>query len=59
MRTATGMPWAVQLLPQPKWPSGKASASRARGQGVEARYLRSNHAGDFKIDALVATLPGA
>ena len=48
----------------PRWPSGKASASRAEDPGFESSLRRdffsgSSHTSDSKIDTLVATLPGA
>ena len=51
-----------KLLP-PRWPRGKASASRAEDPGFESR-LRGilsglNHTSDLKIGTPVATLPGA
>ena len=46
----------------PRWPSGKASASRAEGPGFESRLHRgfsgSSHSSDLKIGTPVATLPG-
>ena len=47
----------------PHWPSGKASASRAKDPGFESRLRRdffwSSHTSDLKIDTPVPTLPGA
>ena len=47
----------------PRWPSGKASVSRAEGPGFESACGRifsgSSHTSDFKIGTPVATLPGA
>ena len=48
----------------PRWPSGKASASRAEDPGFEFRLRRDfigveSHTSDLKIDTPVATLPGA
>ena len=47
----------------PRWPSGKASASRAEDPGFESRLRRdfsgSSHTSDLKIGTPVATLPGA
>ena len=48
----------------PRWPSGKASASRAEDPGFESRLRlnfvsRSSHTSDLKIGAPVATLPDA
>ena len=50
--------------PPPRWPSGKASASRAEDPGFESRLRRdffsgSSHTSDLKIGTPVATLPGA
>ena len=49
--------------PGPRWPSGKASASRAEDPGFESRlcrdFLGSSHTSDSKIGTPVATLPGA
>ena len=52
------------LFPRPpRWPSGKASASRAEDPGFESRLRRnfsgSSHTSDSKIGTLVATLPWA
>ena len=45
----------------PRWPSGKASASRAEDPGFESRLRRdffgSSHTSDLKIGTPVATLP--
>ena len=53
---------ALQGRP-PRWPSGKASASRAEDAGFESRLRRifsgSSHTSDFNIGTPVATLPGA
>ena len=48
----------------PRWPSGKASASRAEDPGFESRLRRdffsgSSHTSDSKMGTPVATLPGA
>ena len=47
----------------PRWPSGKASASRAEGPGFKSRLRRdfsgSSHTSDLKIGTPVAALPGA
>ena len=47
----------------PRWPSGKASASRAEDPGFESRcagiFSGSSHTSDSKIGTPVATLPGA
>ena len=47
----------------PRWPSGKASASRAEDPGFESRlrliFSGSSHTSDLKIGTPVATLPGA
>ena len=47
----------------PRWPCGKASASRAEDPGFESRLRRdfsgSSHTSDFKIGTPVATPPGA
>ena len=47
----------------PRWPSGKASASRAEEPGFKSRcvgiFSGSSHTSDFKIGTPVATLPGA
>ena len=52
----------VFTLP-PRWPSGKASASRAEDPGFESRlrwdFSGSSHTSDSKIGTPVATLPGA
>ena len=40
----------------PRWPSGKASASRAEDTGI---FSGSSHTSDLKTDTPVATLPGA
>ena len=52
------------LLLPPRWPSGKASASRAEGPGFESRLRRdffpgSSHTCDLNIGTPVDTLPGA
>ena len=52
------------LQSPPRWPSGRASASRAEGPGFESRlrrdfFLGSSHTSDLKIGTPVATLPGA
>ena len=51
------------LLRPPRWPSGKASASRKEGTGFESRLRRhfsgSSHTSDLKIGTPLATLPGA
>ena len=53
---------SLRMLP-PRWPSGKASASRAEGPGFESRLRRdfsgSSHTSDLNIGTPVATLPGA
>ena len=48
----------------PRWPSGKASASRAEGPGFSypactGIFLGSSHTSDLNIGTPVATLPGA
>ena len=47
----------------PRWPSGKASTSRAEDPGFESHLRRdffgSSHASDSKTGTPVATLPGA
>ena len=47
----------------PRWPSGKASASRAADTGFDSRLCRDfsglSHTSDLKIGTPVATLPGA
>ena len=45
----------------PRWPSGKASSSRAEDPGFESRLLfsGSSHTSDLKIGTPVATLPCA
>ena len=47
----------------PRWPSGKASASRAQGPGFESRlrqdFSGSSHTSDLNIGTPVATLPDA
>ena len=54
---------AYVALRPPRWPSGKASASRAEGPGFESRLRRdfsgSSHTSDLNIGTPVATLPGA
>ena len=51
------------LREPPRWPSGKASASRAEYPGFESRLRRnffgSSHTSDSKIGTPVAPLPGA
>ena len=53
------LPW----ISPPRWPSGKASASRAEDPGFKSRLHRdffgSSHTSDLKIGTPVATLPGA
>ena len=54
----------MSMAQLPRWPSGKASASRAEDPGFESRLRRdffsgSSHTSDFKIGTPVATLPGA
>ena len=50
-------------LSQPRWPSGKASATRAEGPGFESHlrwdFSGSSHTSDLKIGTPAATLPGA
>ena len=43
----------------PCWPSGKASASRAKDPGFESLLRRDFFGVDLKIGTPVATLPGA
>ena len=47
----------------PRWPCGKASASRAEDPGFESPlrwdFSGSSHTSDSKIDTPVVTLPGA
>ena len=54
---------SLRLLIPPRWPSGKASASRGEDPGFESRLRRdfsgSSHTSDFKVGTPVATLPGA
>ena len=53
----------VLVYGPPRWPSGKASASRAEDPGSKSRLRRdfsgSSHTSDLKIGTPVATLPGA
>ena len=53
----------ILVYTPPRWPSGKASASRAEGPGFESRLRRDffgpSHTSDLKIGTPVATLPGA
>ena len=53
-----------QWFTPPRWPSGKASASRVEDPGFESRMRRdffsgSSHTSDSKIGTPVDTLPGA
>ena len=51
------------LAVPPRWPSGKASASRAEVPGLNPAcagiFPGSSHTSDLKIGTPVATLPGA
>ena len=48
------------LSKPPRWPSGKASASRGENPGFESCLRRDFYTSDFKIGTPVATtLPGA
>ena len=53
----------LSIIHLPRWPSGKASASRAEDPGFDSRlrrdYFRGRVIGDLKIGTPVATLPGA
>ena len=53
----------LTALSPPRWPGGKASASRAEDPEFESRlrrdFLGSSHTSDSKIGTPVATLPGA
>ena len=53
----------VHLRAPPRWPSGKASASRAEGPGFESRcagiFSGSSHTCDLNLGTPVATLPGS
>ena len=55
--------WCFRGGEPPRWPSGKASASRAEDPGFESRLRRDfsgwSHTSDLKIGTPVATLPGA
>ena len=43
----------------PRWPSGKAPASRTRGMWFESHFPCGCHTSDLKISTLMAMLSGA
>ena len=61
--SSSSLPLPLSRPPQPpRWPSGKASASRAEVPGFESHLRRdffgASHTSDLKIGTPVATLPG-